>query len=364
MKKILFLMQLPPPVHGASVVNKSIHDSSLVNSTFLTKFVNISPAINVDELGKFSIRKLFISFFILIKSIFYYVYFSPNLVYMTLSPHGIAFWKDSIILIVIKVLRGKCIVHLHGKGIADEVSSSKIKKIFYKFVFKRVDVIHLSESLSKDTEAIRDNKASVYILNNGVHSPCFDFTSKSGVLRFLYLSNYIPEKGADTLVKAINLIEDKYINSFTVDFYGKQVDEKFFQELNRNLENKFRDSINFFGPIYSEDKFTAFSNRHVFVLPTYYKNESFPLSILEAMSFGLPILSTFEGSIPEIVVDGETGFIFPANDPVKLSHLMVFYIQNPDILFKHRVNSYERFKKKYTLEQFETELCNILVSAC
>lgn len=56
------------------------------------------------------------------------------------------------------------------------------------------------------------------------------------------------------------------------------------------------------------------------MLPTFYSKECFPLVLLEAMSFGMPIIATEEGGIKTIIEDGETGILFQKK--IKLNWLI------------------------------------------
>ena len=58
-KKILFLLHLPPPVHGSSMVGKFIKDSTIVNNTFDVKFINLSTSKTINEIGKNPFTKIF-----------------------------------------------------------------------------------------------------------------------------------------------------------------------------------------------------------------------------------------------------------------------------------------------------------------
>jgi len=359
LKKILFLMQLPPPVHGASLVNQSILKSFLINSEFATDYVDISPSTENDSLGRVSFFKVIRTLEILLKCLFKYFRFSPSLVYLTLSPHGAAFWKDSIILQVLKIFGAKCIIHLHGKGIDREVRSSRFKMFVYKKVFHGVDVIHLSKSLLDDVSVVLDPRSKTYIVNNGIHPSIVSKSNDDPVVRFLYLSNFIPTKGASVIVDALKYIDLKYSGRFTVSLAGKVTDKVYFDSMVASVSAEWKDSVFFHAAKYGEDKVNILVNSDVFVLPTYYKNECFPISILEAMSFGLPVLSTFEGAIPEIVADGENGFLFAPTKPQQLAELMTRYIDDVSLLKKHGVASSKRFSEKYTFEKFELSLINV-----
>lgn len=361
--KVLFFFQLPPPVHGASVVNKNIKDSEYINSRIEARYVNISPAKEISDLGKLSLKKVWLTFSILFKGIVQFFKFSPQLVYLTLTPHGAGFWKDSLLLTIVKLFNANVTVHMHGKGIADVVNSSLFLKFVYRFVFKGVNVIHLSESLFDDVKPVIDSNKKFFVVNNGVKSYHVDEKHHGNVVNFVYLSNFVPTKGADTFVAAINLIDTKYKEKFSVKMIGKVSEKDFYQKLVADVSENFTSNVEFVGPLYGDDKVAALSQGNVFVLPTRYKNECFPLSILEAMDFGLPILSTFEGAIPDIVDDGTNGWLFDASNAADLARRMMMYMDNPELIKQHGNNARVKFDERYRLEIFEKNFVEVILEA-
>ena len=125
--KVLFLVQLPPPIHGAALVNKSIQQSRLMNNAFKTYYVDISPAKDLADIGRFKLSKLGAVLIIFFRAFTAYVRFKPDLVYMTLSPHGLAFYKDGFLALVLKALGAKMVFHMHGKGVARAAATSVLK---------------------------------------------------------------------------------------------------------------------------------------------------------------------------------------------------------------------------------------------
>ena len=98
-KKILFILHLPPPVHGASMVGKYIHDSEVINNTFDCHYLNLALAKDLNDIGKGGMRKLK-DFYkqlkqvrLLIKSI------KPQQCYVTPNAKGGAFYKDFLVVI-------------------------------------------------------------------------------------------------------------------------------------------------------------------------------------------------------------------------------------------------------------------------
>ena len=66
--KILFIMHMPPPVHGAAMVGQYIHDSEMINGEFESHYINLTTAKNLQDIGKGGMSKLF-DFFTLLNKI-------------------------------------------------------------------------------------------------------------------------------------------------------------------------------------------------------------------------------------------------------------------------------------------------------
>jgi glycosyltransferase involved in cell wall biosynthesis len=94
------------------------------------------------------------------------------------------------------------------------------------------------------------------------------------------------------------------------------------------------------------------------VYPT--KDDCFPLCVLEAMSCSLPIISTYQGAIPEMIKINYNGILVKKLNASLLANAMKIYIINSQILKKHSRNSQKYFKQKYTINSFEKNLTNVL----
>ena len=359
MEKILFLVQLPPPIHGASAVNQSIKHSTIINKSFSTKYVNISPAKDLSDIGKLSINKLASFFMIIFNCTVSFLKFKPDLVYVTLSPHGLAFYKDGLISLIIKALGGKLVFHLHGKGIKKESDKSWIKKKLYKLVFRNAHIIHLSDKLFFDVNDVRDFSQSLTAVPNGIDNSIPPSPNQAKpIFTFIYLSNLVRTKGADTLIRATALIDKKYSKSFKVKIIGKSSSANYLLELKQLITPDLEETISLIGPKYGDDKVQELLGSHVFILPT--TNDCFPLSILEAMAAGLSIISTTEGAITDIVEHGITGEIISDLNPATLAAAMVKHLENREYSENCSKAAREKYILKYTHETFETNLLSTL----
>jgi glycosyltransferase involved in cell wall biosynthesis len=114
------------------------------------------------------------------------------------------------------------------------------------------------------------------------------------------------------------------------------------------------------GPRFGLDKYRILNNADIFVFPTYYRFECFPLSLIEAMQFSLPIISTFEGGIPDLIEDGISGFLVNQRDVLGLSNRLQELILNPEIREKMGVAGKKLYEKNYTTKHFQKRIKDIL----
>ena len=361
MKKILFTIQLPPPVHGASMINNVIKSSELINRSFDCDFVNISTSRSIDQIGKKSFIKV-LSIFKILGSVLRKLYTKNyDLVFVTLSPFGVGFFKDSFIVLLAKIFRKKIIFHLHGKGIKKYYYQKNfLVQLYYKYIFKNVSIIHLSKSLLFDIKIFKSLN-SVHILNNGVEV-IDKYRLPSNVnqrINLLFLSNLIESKGVKVLLESVNILKEEYSQKFHVNFVGNFGSEElkdYFMDYIKT--KKIENLVSYHGPRYGVEKNEILSKNDIFILPTF--NDCFPLSLLEAMQFSLPLISTSEGAIPDILIDGKNGFLVKRKDSKDLAQKIKIFLENEDLVYKMSKNSRKIFLENYTLEIFEKNLLNIL----
>lgn len=362
MKKILFILHFPPPIHGSSMVGKYIKESNLINSTFNCKYINLSTSISVDEIGKKPILKVIRYIIILIKIALELIRFKPELCYITITAKGGAFYKDSFAVFLIKLFGVKIVYHMHNKGVS--VNQNKaLDNFLYKRVFNNSKIILLSKYLYNDIEKYVNIK-DVFFCPNGI--PEINCQLENNIenteskVRILFLSNLIESKGVYILLEACKLLDDRRLN-FYCDFVGGEADinktifEKRVKEL--NLDNK----VKYLGKQYGNDKINTFNNSNIFAFPTYYEYECFPLVLLEAMQFSLPIISTFEGGILEIVEDGINGFLVKQRDSIALADKLEILINNPELRKNMGKLGRKKYEREFTLDIFEEKMKDILM---
>ena len=356
--RILFIVPLPPPVHGSTVMCKYIKDSKLINDEFDCDYVNLSASRSMTEVHKFHVVKIwrmFQAFLLVFGKLMTRRY---DLCYVALAFHK-SLLKDAPMVLLCKLFRRKVVIHLHGKG-----ASKDAKNGCYRWLLKRTfnnsNVVLLSWLLYPDVEPFV-KRENVSICPNGI--PTIDCENKernNPVPRLLFLSNLIISKGVLVLLDALKILMDKGF-SFVCDFVGgetTEINEKKFED---EVRNRQLEKIVFYhGRKFGDEKEAFFERSDLFVFPT--NEDCFPLVLLEAMQHGLPIVTTNEGAIPDEVINGENGFIGEQKNPSSIANCIEKLLCDEQLRKEMGENGYQKFQKNFTIDAFEMNIKNILVN--
>lgn len=347
-------MHMPPPVHGAAMMGKCIHDSVLINNNFECQYVNIATANNLDDLGRGGLRKIWM-FINMLKSTRKIVdKFHPDIAYLTPAAFGMSFYKDFIMAQLLKQWCGRVVYHYHNKGVAQHCHGW-INRLLYHRFFSGANVILLSDLLYPDIASFVP-KDEVMICPNGI--PDIDKFPKHtpiSKLRILFLSNLIRSKGLYTLLDALSMMKDKTIHCHIAGAPGDVSVEQLQVEIqNRNLQT----IVTYHGFVNAEQKSHLLKQTDVFVFPT--ERDCFPLVLLEAMRSGIPCVTTNEGAISDIVDDGQTGWIIEKRNPKMLADKIEWLLNHPQERMEMGSAGREKYERCYTLECFEKRMAAIL----
>lgn len=356
--RILFITPLPPPVHGSAMVSQYIKENKELQQCFNCDFVNLSTSRNIDEIGKKSMMKYlrfigayFITFWKLLTRRY-------AMCYLAITCHGMGFLKDAPFVLLCKLFGNKVIIHQHNKGMSCCIDKKPYSWLL-PLVYKNTKVILLSWHLYPDIEKVV-KKEQIIICPNGIPGIAEkeqNVERCNDVPQLLFLSNLIPSKGVYTLLDACKILKEKgytFVCNFiggestdiTKDVFKKAVDE-------RGINNV----VIYHGPKYGKDKVAHFINADIFIHPT--SNDCFPLTLLEAMQYGLPIITTNIGGIADIVQNNNNGYIVECKNPTALAVAIEDLLANKQKRVEFGDNGYRLFKEKFTLEQFNRNMLEI-----
>ncbi len=360
MLKVLFALQLPFPIHGASIVGQLIKESKFINQEFESEYINTSISNSITEIGKNPLGKIIrycrVLYFLLKKII----KLKPDVFYLAITAKGIGFYKDLPLVIIGKIFCNKIVLHYHNKGVKTR-QKYFFDNLCYKFLFKNASVILLSKHLFDDIK-FYVKEEDVYICPNGIVSPTYKNkikTKENNIPKIFFLSNLIESKGILILLDALNLLKKQQL-SFICKIVGGEGDLKASDIEERITKYELNDTVSYLGRKTGNDKYDLYEESDIFVFPTFYHNECFPLVLLEAMSFGLTLVSTNEGGISDIVVDNVNGFIVDKKNSKSLAKILTKLVENPEMSNEMGRQSKIMFDQKYTVDIFEKQFVNLI----
>ena len=355
--KILFILHYPPPVHGAAAVGLQIKESKIINDAFECNYINLGTSVTIDEIGGGKFIKLIRYLSIVGQVLKSIILTRPDLCYLTITSKGPPFYKDASIVLLLKLARIKLIYHFHNKGV-HERQDKYIDNLIYRFVFKNSYVILLSQFLYPDIDKYVLKK-NVFYCPNGISDLEIRPVKKkeNNVVELLFLSNLIESKGVYVLLEACKILHVKNL-VFNCTFVGGigDISEQMF--LSKLEELNLLECVNYAGKKFGKDKDIAFSNSDIFILPTL--NDCFPLVLLEAMQYSIPVVSTFEGGIQDIVEDGVTGFLVQQKNVEELAKKLELLIKSTELRQQMGIAARKKFETEFTSQIFENRFKEIL----
>lgn len=278
---------LPPPNHGQSIAFEAA--CSVIRECAECHIIETSFRQN-------SVLAVISYLFMVPYRIFV---FKPDVVYFLCSRSLIGGLRDLYLLLFCKMAKFTVCNHLHGSDFDSYLNSrSKLYRKLIVYLFSRVDRHGvLIEGMQSQLKAVTSNSRCV-VINNFYKKPHRAIQQRvidrSKGLVVCYLSSVIFSKGIFDLIAAIKSLDPslsvtlKVAGGFVSDeFMSEQlVQERFFREI------EGQSNITYHGTLNPDEKYDFLSRSDVFALPSFYRSEAVPLSIIEAMSVGCCILTT------------------------------------------------------------------------
>jgi glycosyltransferase involved in cell wall biosynthesis len=220
--------------------------------------------------------------------------------------------------------RTRVLLHVHS-GLVEIWLRGKVRALLARLLLRPCDVvIACSEGSRAALAAVLGDR--VVLVDNGVDVDAFTPPGerRSEVPRILYGGLLSPRKGVPELVRASQLLLDRGVAHELV-LAGGTPDEGPADERAARAEDS--PAAQWLGPRPHEDMAALYRAADVFCLPSWW--EAMPLSILEAMAAGLPVVATAVGDVPRVVLPGRTGLLVPPRDPEALADALAEVLTDP-----------------------------------
>lgn len=362
--RLLMVAPLPPPIHGSAMVSMSMKESRVLGRQYVMDWVNLSTSRKMEEIDKRTKRLIarkavrFATSYA--RTLWLLMTQRYDLCYLAITCHGIGFLKDAPFVLLCKMFGRKVVIHQHNKGMARDVDRPLYRWLLHK-VYGKSWVILLSWHLYPDITRVVC-KSQVRICANGINRTLEWPLGRPNneVPHLLFLSNLMVEKGVMVLLDALQMLKERGV-TVVCDFVGSETRDVDSHRIEEEIRNRGLEGMAIYhGRKYGKEKDAYFRKADIFVFPTYYFNECLPLVILEAMEYGLPVISTNEGGIRDEVIDGRNGYVVETRNAAALADAIERLVANSMLRKRMGDEGRQMFEMKFTMKKFEVRMCEVL----
>ncbi len=309
-------------VHGGVAAVESVY------STFYQPFNHVATVVDYGQ-----VRKL-MTFFKAYAQFWKWMLFHKEI--EIVHVHGASdasFWRKRIFINLAKMFGKKVVFHCHGSEFQRFTSQHLVA---VKKTLNKCDcIIALSESWKEWFEKTIHHK-NVVVIKNVIAPPHVNKIPHDKFV-MIFLGRLGKRKGIYDLMDV--LVNHKTEFDGKIKFlFGGDGDVEQVKEIIK--QNGLEDMAEYQGWVNGEKKEHLLNMADAYILPSY--NEGLPISVLEAMSYSLPIISTTVGGIPEILANGENGFIMEPGDKNAIYQAIHALMQNGKLREQMGKKSFEK----------------------
>ena len=198
-----------------------------------------------------------------------------------------------------------------------------------------------------------------FVDGSGVNLNEYNFrenTNSTEVISFVVIARLIKEKGIGLFLEAAKVLKNKYPKS---EFHIIGTPDNSPSAIKIDELKSLHESgvVIYHGPQSNIQE--HLTNRDIFVLPTYYR-EGVPRSILEALSVGLPVITTNTPGCKETIVNKKNGILIEPKDLDELINAMEYFLINKDKIKEMGINSRNYAKERFDVKIINKNLLNIV----
>ncbi|MGA3163609.1 MAG: glycosyltransferase [Verrucomicrobiota bacterium] len=364
--KLLVFANVPPPHHGQSYMVQLMLNGFGGDHRWGRRKTTVEPpsrfgieCYHVDarlsrdskDIGKFRGGKIFLIFWYCLQAIWCrFRYGVDNFYYVPAPGKRVALYRDWLVMLFCRPFFKNVILHWHAAGLAEWLETSvqiRSRTVTYR-LFKPVNLsIVLSRFNFADAEKLLSRR--ICVVNNGIPDPCPDFatsvqprrrarfaahgkllanerldaqeTAAAGgdpqIIKVLFLAHCSHDKGLFATVEGVmtanrQLAARGSVVRMKLTIAGNFVTARERVEFDRLVQaREYAETVEYLGFVSGAEKRRILSEADLFCFPTCYFGENQPVNFIEAMAFGLPIVTTRWRSLPEMLPQDYPGFVDP-----------------------------------------------------
>ena len=301
------------------------------------------------------VKKFFGFVYAYIKLSYRFTTNKPDFVHIHMSYKG-SFYRAYRIQKLCEKRGIKTIIHLHGstfKDWYDSINDSQKEKV--KLLFETASTtIVLGNKWYRVIHDIAP-KANIMILNNAVHIPDKSVTWDNNCFKILFMGVLIERKGVSDLIDAIDILRNQnLLHNMKFLIAGTGNDETALRK--KVIQYGIESYVEFVGWVLGKEKEKYYLDSQVFILPSY--NEGLPVAILEAMSYGLPVIASDVGDVSTAVLNDENGYLIKPGDASSMAKYIYQLSTSRSKYEAMSTKSRELAETMFSDELFYEKLCS------
>ena len=343
--------------------------------------LNLRFSDSLEDIGKISLKKIYLLFLYSLNLIWIRMKQRPEIAYyVPAPPKRSALYRDFVMLTLTRALFSRVVLHWHAVGLGAWLSlprphggPNKLEKLICRKLYGRADLsIVLGELNRSDAEVFQPKK--IVVIYNGIPDFCPSFVDEilperrrrlklrsdffAGPsqalepirIKFLFLSHCTEDKGLFDAIAGLGMFAESIAEVYpTATLYFAVAGVFPDLEVKARFESEARRyrklHVDILGFVSGAEKVALLESADCMVFPTYYANESLPVTIIEALSFGLPVLTTHWRANAEIFGENYP-FLIPAKQPEQIADKLKETLH---------ADLFEDLRNRY-LEEFSAEL--------
>ena len=241
--------------------------------------------------------------------------------------------RDGVFIIISKFFNKKVFVHWHGWNPANEYLLEEktlgfIKRSFFKADHIKFLSVHFENKFKSLGFKNKTSLGSTFV-DDALVNETSKKTFKTNAINLLFLSTVSKNKGIYIVISIFKELYKKYPNiSLIISGKGEELDNVRQLVARQGLNN-----VSFTGFVSGKEKNLIYSKSHIYIFPSMY--EGMPTSLLEALCFGLPIVCSNVGAIPEFFEEKKMGYMIEnTNSPNNFVEKIMTLLENKDLMIK------------------------------
>ncbi|MDJ0567876.1 MAG: glycosyltransferase [Pleurocapsa sp. MO_192.B19] len=257
------------------------------------------------------------------------------------------------------ITQGKIVVTFHGYDLSHYIGIQGER--VYDHLFNRVDLLQpISQHWQRKLIELGCDRAKVMVHHMGIDCnkfECINHQAQSSPIRLISIARLVEKKGLQYSIQAVAQLIPRHPHleyQIVGDGVLKQDLEQLIEQLNVG------DNVKLLGWRQQQEVASIIEQAHIVLAPSVTSSdrdcEGIPVSLMESMAKGLPVISTYHSGIPELIEDGVSGYLVPERDIADLAEKIEYLIVNPEIKQKMGQAGRKRVETDYNIELLNDRL--------